>query len=224
VRTTKLRFIAFFAVISLQGALLAQTDPLNPSAAPTQPNQPGRVHSPSPSLQDSAGAPNNTVEEMKDKMFLRRATEGGLAQVQLGQLAVTNGGSPEVKELGQKLAEEHTKLNASMAVVADSIGMRLPKNLNKGDQAKYDKLKALSGEAFDKEYLACMVRDHHEDLRDFRVESQTTTDPDLRAMVEHGAKVLREHLSMVAKLAVQNGVPIPRHGSKPEQAAASPPQ
>lgn len=175
-------------------------------------------------MRDSAGGPNSTVEEMKDKMFLRRATEGGLAQVQLGQLAATNGWSPEVKELGQKLADEHTKLNASMAVVADSIGMRLPKNLNKGDQAKYDKLKALSGEAFDKEYLACMVRDHHEDLRDFRVESQTTTDPDLKAMVEQGAKELREHLSMVARLAVQNGVPIPRHGSKPEQAAAPPPQ
>lgn len=164
---------------------------------------------------DSSGAPNDTIQEMKDKIFLRKATEGGLAQVQLGQLASTNAGSADVKELGQKLAGDHTRLNASMAAVADSIGMRLPKNLNKADQAEYEKLKALSGEAFDKEYLACMVRDHHEDLRAFRVESQTTTDPELKATVDQGARVLHEHLGMVSRLAVQNGVPLPVRRGKP---------
>jgi putative membrane protein len=212
---TAFRVIALIAIVlgAPATALFGQTDPLNPSASQTQPNQPGRVQAPTTSLQDSAGAPNDTIQEMKDKMFLRRATEGGLAQVQLGELAAMNATSPEVKQLGQKLADEHTKLNASMATMADSMGARLPKDMTKNDKAKYERLKALSGDAFDKEYLACMVRDHHDDLRAFRVEAQTTTDPDLKAMVEQAAKTLREHLGMVARLAVQNGVPLPRRGS-----------
>jgi putative membrane protein len=173
-------------------------------------------------MHDSAGAPNETVQEMKDKMFLRKAAEGGLSQVQLAQLASTNSASPDVKELSQKLVDEHTKLNASMAAVADQIGVRLSNKIGKGNQEKYDKLKVLSGEAFDKEYLACAMRDHHEDLREFRVEAQMTTDPDMKALVEQGAKVLRENLVMTAKLAAQNGVPLPKHASKPEPTPPAP--
>jgi len=216
-KTAIVRLIVFAALnTSLQVApLYAQTDPMNPSSSQTQPNQPGRVQAPTTSLQDSAGAPNDTVEEMKDKMFLRKATEGGLAQVQLGQLASTKGESSQVRELGQKLADDHTRINAMLATAADSIGLRLPKNLSKSDQSAYDKLKSLSGESFDKEYLACMLRDHHEDLRAFRFESQMTTDPEMKATADEGAKVLREHFVMVKKLAEQNGVPVPARGSKP---------
>jgi putative membrane protein len=223
VKTTLRSIVVLAFTCALSAASLeAQTDPLNPSASQTQPNQPGRVQAPTTSMMDSSGAPADTIQEMKDKIFLRKATEGGLAQVQLGQLASTNASSPEVKQLGQRLADDHTKLNASMAMLADSIGMRLPKNLNKADQAEYEKLKALSGEAFDKEYLSCMVRDHHEDLHAFRVESQTTTDPDLKATVDQGARVLHEHLGMVSRLAVQNGVPLPTRGGKPPVTSPAP--
>jgi putative membrane protein len=152
---------------------------------------------------------------MKDKMFLRKATEGGLAEVQLGKLASEKAASQDVKDFGQKISDERAKLNTSMAEVADSIGMRLPKNLNKADQAQYDKLSTLSGEAFDKEYLSCIVKDHHEDLREFRMESASTTDPELKAAVDNGAKIIREHLVLASKLATQNGVPIPTRGGKP---------
>lgn len=196
-------------------ALMAQNvDPMNPNSQQMQTNQPGRPQTPTASMRDSAGAPNETPEEMKDKMFLRKAAEGGLAQVEMGQLASSNGGSQEVKDLGQKLAEDHAKLNTSMASVADSIGVRLPKKMNKADQATYDRLKGLSGPAFDKEYLTCMVRDHHEDLREFRIESQSTTDTELKETVDQGAKILHDHLREVSRLAEQNGVPLPKHESK----------
>ena len=209
--------IAFAAAVVFvpQAAVLAQSDPMGSGASQTQPNQPGRVQAPTTSLQDSSGAPSDTIQEMKDKIFLRKATEGGLAQVQLGKLATTKASSQDVKDFGQKLADEHARLNTSMAAVADSIGMRLPRNLNKADQAQYDKLSSLSGEAFDKEYLACMVKDHHENLRSFRMESVSTTDPELKAAVDNGAKVIREHLMLASKLATQNGVPLPARGGKP---------
>ncbi len=218
---TTLRWMAFsiLGYVVFTSALLAQTYPLNPSTQQAQPYQPGRVQPSSPSLRDSSGAPDESPQQLKDRFFLRKATEDGLAQVQLGQLAAASGNSPEVKELGQKLADEHHKLNESMAVVADSIGVRLPKKISKSNQETYDKLKGLSGEAFDREYLTCMVRDHHEDLRDFRIESQTTNEMQLREAVEEGAKMLREHLGAVIRLAKQNGVALPKRGDHPQLAA-----
>jgi predicted outer membrane protein len=44
--------------------------------------------------------------------------------------------------------------------VADSLGVMLPKKLNKDEQAEYDKLNGLSGKDFDTEYLTYIVKAH----------------------------------------------------------------
>ncbi len=111
---------------------------------------------------------------MQDKMFLRKAAEGGIAEVKLGQLAAQKASSEDVKAFGQKMVDDHTKLNLEIAQVADSMGVMLPKSMNKEDQAEYDKLNALSGNDFDIEYLTFMVKDHHQDLHEFRIEAASS--------------------------------------------------
>jgi putative membrane protein len=196
--------------------LVAQSDPMIPPASQTQqPNRPGQTPTSTPSMQDSIGHPNDTAQEMQDKMFLRKAAEGGLAEVQLGKLAAEKASSQEVKDFGQKMVDDHTKLNNDMAPIADSMGAMLPKKMAKGDQAEYDKLSGMSGDDFDKEYLAYMVKGHHEDLREFRLESVRTSDPTLKAVVDKGAVVIREHMVMVDKLARAKGVPTPGRPAPP---------
>lgn len=202
-------------------ALFAQSDPMGIPASQTQPNQPGRVQAPTTSMQDSSGAPNDTMQQMRDKMFVRKAAEGGLAEVQLGKLAAEKGSSDDVKSFGQKMVDDHTRLNQQMAQMADSIGTMLPKKMGKADQAEYDKLNALSGEDFDKEYIAYMVKDHHEDLREFRVASSSTSNAELKAVVDQGAHMIREHMIMADKMAHERGIPMPGHPARP---AATPGQ
>jgi putative membrane protein len=207
--------VAFLGVATVlfPAALLAQGDPLAvPSAQTQQPNRAPQTPTSLPSMQDSTGSPNDTAQEMKDKMFLRKAAEGGLAEVQLGKLAAEKGGSQDVKDFGQKMVDDHTKLNNDMAPIADSRGVMLPRKMVKGDQAEYDKLNGMSGDDFDKEYLAYMVKDHHEDLHEFRVEAVSTSDPTLKAAVDKGAGVIHEHMVMVDKLARAKGIPTPGHG------------
>ena len=135
-----------------------------------------------------------------------------MAEVELGQLASQQGGSDDVKHFGQKMVEDHTALNNDMKPIADSMGVSLPRKLSKDDQAEYDKLKALSGDAFDKEYLSFMVKDHQEDLHEFRVENATVQDPALKAAVAKGQRVIREHAMMVNKIAQSKGLAVPQHG------------
>jgi putative membrane protein len=172
------------------------------------------------SNQDSAPNSGDVGQVMQDKMFLRKAAEGGIAEVKLGQLAAQKAGSDDVKALGQKMVDDHTRLNAEIAQVADSMGVMLPKSMDKDDQAEYDKLDALSGEAFDKEYLTFMVKDHHKDLHAFRLEAASrTTDPALHDEVVKAQGIIHEHAVMVDKLARAKGVPVPPHsGNKPAPA------
>jgi putative membrane protein len=195
-------------------ALLAQSDPMSAGRQQTQPGtQPGAPGS--PGMQDSGNNANDMAQNMKDKVFLRQAAEGGMAEVKLGQLAAQKASSDDVKAFGQKMVDDHTALNNAMAPIADSMGVRAPKDINKHDQAEYDKLNGLSGNDFDTEYLTVMVKDHHKDLHDFREEAANTTDPNLRAAVQKGQAVIGEHTMMVDKLAQSKGIAVPGgHGNK----------
>ena len=188
--------------------------PNYPSQTQTTPST-QRSPSQNTAMQDSSGNAGDVGQTMKDKIFLRKAAAGGVAEVQLGQLAAQKASSDDVKQFGQKMVDDHTKLNNDMAPIADSMGVRLPKSMNKQDQAEYDKLNGLSGNDFDMEYLSCMVKDHHKDLREFRNEAATTQDPTLRDAVEKGEKVIHEHMVMVDRLARDKGVPMPERRSNP---------
>ena len=182
-----------------------------------QQQQPGTNQSAMNETQDAAPNSGASGQMMKDKIFLRKAAEGGMAEVKLGQLASQKADSQNVKDFGAKMVTDHTELNNEMKPIADSLGVMLPKKLNAKDQAEFDKLNGLSGNDFDTEYVTFMVKDHHEDLREFRMEAANTTDPALKAAVDKGAKVIREHLSMVTALAKEKGIDVPARG--PRQAA-----
>jgi putative membrane protein len=109
-------------------------------------------------------------------------------------------------------------LNLEIAQIADSMGVMLPKSMSKEDQAEYDKLSALSGDDFDIEYLSFMVKDHHKDLHEFRMEAASPTDPTLHNEVVKAQGVIHEHTVMVDKLARAKGIPVPTHGHKPNPA------
>jgi putative membrane protein len=205
-----LRIALLGSVCSLApSSLFAQLDPMAPPASQTQPNLPQQQPAATTSMQDASAGSGNTGQMMKDKMFLRKASEGGMAEVQLGQLAADKGDSAEVKAFGQKMVTDHTALNNQMKPIAQSMGVNPPKKLSKDDQAEFEKLSALSGSDFDMEYLAYMVKDHHKDLREFREESESAGDPALKDAVTKGTQVIREHTMMVDKLAKDKGVAVP---------------
>jgi len=52
-----------------------------------------------------------TPAKSPDKMFLHKASMGGFAEVQLGQLAAQKGNSDEVRKFGQKMVDDHSALN-----------------------------------------------------------------------------------------------------------------
>lgn len=194
-------------------ALFAQADTMPPPTTNTTPNLPSQNRSP---VQESTGLSSDPIDAIKDKMFLRRAAAGGLAEVQLGQLATQKAGAQEVKDFGQMMVTDHTELNSEMAPIADSLGVMLPKKLSKEDQAEYEKLNGMSGEDFDKEYVICMVKDHHQDLREFRTEAANTSDPALKNAADRGAKVIHAHMTMIDKMAREKGIATPGHnGGKP---------
>jgi putative membrane protein len=193
------------AVVALPLSLAAQNPP---SQIPGQP-----VNGvPDSSMNGGGGVDTQAV---KDKMFVRKATEGGYATAQFGQLAVTKSGNADVKSYGQRVIDDHATYNKELMSVADQMGVRAPSKLDKENKVEYDKLSALSGSDFDKEFLIYMMTSHRKDLRDFRTEEDATADPALKDVVTDGEKVIVGHLKTAYTLAKANGITVQRPGGAP---------
>ena len=147
---------------------------------------------------NSAQPPSNAIQ---DKDFVHSALEGGMAEVQMGQLATQKGSSDDVKQFGQKMVQDHTQMGEQMKQIAQQLGVSEPKGLSKKDKAEVAKLNSLSGSEFDKAYIAAMLKDHKKDLSDFRAEAQNTQNPAIKQVAEQGAQVIDQHLQMAEQLA-----------------------
>ena len=215
--------VALCSLILPSSVSFAQADSMGQVPGQNQGNQPGRPASPTPSMMDSSGAPNETPQQIKDKMFVHEAIEGGLAEIALGNLATQKSTNDDVQAFGKKMVEDHTKLNQQLSQMADTIGARVPKKMGKDQQAQYDKLAALSGDDFDREYITLMVKDHHKDLREMRMEASMTEDVDLKAVLREGAPIIRGHMVTADRMAHQRGIPMPGHRHHPPESGISAP-
>ena len=136
---TRIIMLGTAAALS-SSVVFAQMDPMAPPASATQANPSGQQRPATTSMQDSVGNAGDVGQIMKDKMFLRAAAESGIAEVKFSQLALEKSTTDDVKTFAQKMIDDHTQLNAAMSPVADAMGIRLPKEMNKEDQAAYEKL------------------------------------------------------------------------------------
>jgi putative membrane protein len=129
-----------------------------------------------------------------DMEFATDAAEGGLKEVQLGQLAQQQAESEEVKQFGQRMVEDHGKANEQLMQIAQQKGIELPQELSEDAQQLYDELQQKSGAEFDQAYMDEMVSDHEEDVETFQEYAETGQDPDLTSFAEQTLPVLQEHL------------------------------
>jgi len=68
-----------------------------------------------------------------DRTFMKKAAEGELADVELGQLATLKASPPEVKQFGQRMVNDHSKANDQLKQIASQNGVTLPDKLDAKD-------------------------------------------------------------------------------------------
>jgi putative membrane protein len=146
------------------------------------------------------------------KTFVDEAAQGGLAEVELGKLAADRAASPDVKQFGQRMVDDHSKANDELARLASSKGITAPTSVtNPKDQAMIDRLEKLSGSAFDRAYMQAMVSDHDHDVGAFKHYAEHGDDGDLKAWAQKTLPTLEEHDRMAKTTAASVGATQVRH-------------
>jgi putative membrane protein len=142
-----------------------------------------------------------------DKKFVMDAAQGGMAEVEMGKLAANQGSSDDVKKFGQRMVDDHSKANEKLKDLASEKGVMVPSDLNAKDMATKARLEKLQGAEFDKAYMKDMVMDHKKDVADFKKESMSGKDPDVKGFASDTLPTLQDHLKQAESVnSMQSGM------------------
>jgi putative membrane protein len=104
------------------------------------------------------------------------------------------------------MVQDHTQLGDQMKPIAQQLGVKEPKGPSKKDKELIAKLETLSGPQFDEAYIQAMVKDHKQDLKDFKDAAQTAQNPNVKQAAQQGAGVISQHLQMIQQIAQNHNV------------------
>jgi putative membrane protein len=131
---------------------------------------------------------------VSDEQFAKKAAQGGMAEVKLGQLAQEKGANEAVKKFGQRMVQDHSKAYDELKQAAAKENITVPADLDRKDQAAYDAFSKLSGAAFDKAYARDMVKDHQENIAEFKREANSGQKDAIKNFAAETLPTLQEHL------------------------------
>jgi putative membrane protein len=135
-----------------------------------------------------------------DEAFYRDAAQGGMAEVALGQLAVTKGSTDSVKAFGKQMVEEHGAANAKLKAAAAKSGVTLPSDLAEDAQATQQKLESLSGKEFDLAYVESQSKAHAKTIALLEKEIASGSDPAAKAWADAALLTVKRHAELIGSL------------------------
>ncbi len=208
---TSSKFLLFSAAALLAGATgLAQ---MQPGGMGQQQPMPGQQAGQQPGAQPGqppyAGMPGmnpGNPPSVADQAFVRSVFESDAAGVELGQLAATKSQSDDVKQFGEKMADIRKKLDDQLKPLAKSLGVSEPKGPTKKDKQLIASLEGMSGTQFDEEYIKAVVKDHQNDVKNFKSAAQSAQDPNVQQTAKMDAPVIEQHLEAIEQIAQAHNV------------------
>lgn len=195
-----MKFVRLFIALLLGAMLMIGCSKQrgNETAASNDSNTNTNANANTPNTAEPANAPT-TAKNPND--FMQDAAKGGIAEVQMGQLAMKNGG-PDVKKFGQMLVTDHKKANIELAAIAKKKGVVIEAKDVKNKDASEDEqdMAKLKGADFDKEFIEHAVKDHEKDVDEFQKQADKSDDPDIKAFAAKTLPTLQKHLDQAKSI------------------------
>ena len=164
-------------------------------------------------------AANEDLTPVSAENILNRIHASNMKEIDLAQLAVSKSNNDKVDEYANMLIKHHKATDEKVQKLAKEKGFVLvhpvspeaaakepttpttvPK-LSEKEKADLTKLRALSGEQFDREYMLAMVKDHNKLISTLDVAEEQIKDDQVRDLVDELLPTVRDHADRASKLA-----------------------
>jgi putative membrane protein len=141
-----------------------------------------------------------------DSRLIHEATADNLLEVRLGELAERKATNPMVKQFAQRMVADHQKMEKQWTDMASKHGMPFQPGLGKLHEQKLDRLQRADQQAFDREYVTTVIRQHMDDVDYFKNEGESARSAPVRKLVAYMLPILQDHLTAARQVGKQVGV------------------
>ena len=196
------------ALLSSTGVRAQTADPSSASSPHQQSvtGAPGAPQTVSPDASPSSAASPHQKSAMRaaeptgGAQFVTKASQAGMAEVELSKLAINKANDAQVKSFANQMVQDHTKANEELKSIASKSGLSVAPALDPDHAATVRDLGQKSGKAFDQAYVQQMVADHQQAVSLFQQETNDSNS-ELAGFAGKTLPVLQHHQEMVAALA-----------------------
>ncbi|MBX3170082.1 MAG: DUF4142 domain-containing protein [Candidatus Eremiobacteraeota bacterium] len=133
----------------------------------------------------------------RDRNFMVQAAQGGMAEVQMAQLALKKTNNPKVRDFAQMMVKDHSELNSKLTPMATQLGVSLPTRMTAADAGALSRLSRQSGSTFDRNYMAVQKSAHTKALALFQEAGAQADNLTLRNFFAQNAETIAMHLEML---------------------------
>ena len=147
-----------------------------------------------------ANSSGNNSAEVPAATLLGQIEAADRMEIHTAELALNNAKSPAVKQLAQRLREDHQANLQKAQKLADSLHLNPipPSNAAAHQTQVSDSLTSFSGASFDSAYVAHEIADHKEVID--RLQAASPSSPQTKAFVDDGTiPALKKHLDLAQK-------------------------
>jgi putative membrane protein len=140
--------------------------------------------------------PSFAEDALLTERFVEKVGISDLFEVEAGRIAGSQAQLPAIKAFGKRMVDDHSQTTDQLkSLVSDNdIKAQLPTALDDKHQAKLDKLKGLSGNEFDENYIEGQVKAHEKAVDMFQAYSQSGDNAKLKDWAQSTLPALRNHL------------------------------
>ena len=138
-----------------------------------------------------------------DRAFVAKVSQGGMYEVEASKIASQTAGRQDILDIGTTEVHDHQLVGAKLKSIAASVGIELDPALNAGFQKRLDRLRGLSGKAFDNAYIKEMDAIHAADGAAFAQEARAGHNPALRAFAAETVLIVKRHLGSLHALPLE---------------------
>ncbi|HEX8611684.1 MAG TPA: DUF4142 domain-containing protein [Telluria sp.] len=152
------------------------------------------------STASGTGTGTGTVSSA-DRKIVTDLAMANMSEIEAARTAQGKSQSDQVKKYAQQMIDDHTKALGEVQQLAQTKGITLPSTLDRAHKAKADKLAAMSGDAFDRAYMAQAGVAEHKKTHSMLTKAQgRAKDPDVKALVTRMVPTVDQHLNAAKEL------------------------
>jgi len=135
-----------------------------------------------------------------DRDSMTQLLQGNMAEIEMARMAEQRASSEQVRDYARQLREDHERAGQELQRIATQGQVTIPTEMDAQSRQTLDRLRGLSGQQFDREFLQDTVQAHQQKIQQYQQISQQANNPELRNFASSELPRLQQHLQRAQEL------------------------